>query len=226
MDINLWKSAEQWSNYTLPSLVLFVLVFFMFFGLIPFMYTRTKATKILFGSSVVMMVLVGLSIYIQNNRFREYTKESKYVTATTRAYTVSWWHKVYYDHNEIEAMKYIAAYEFPSHLSMYKREKVEQDVQYLGREEYYVYLGYKGETMRYKIEDVKMTNRDSAYLSGYKFTLKDKAYLKIGFFNLPNYFRKDVYIPKKILDKPASAHLKEYYGRPGLAGKWIVDSAK
>ena len=226
MDFNTFVAAEKWANYTLPTLAFVAVILFTFVGLIPVLTNRNKFTKILFWITTAFALgTVGLTFF-QNNRYQEYFNQVKYISSKTRSYKESWWHKEYFDPNEVNAMKYLSDWETPSKLSVYHRTPISQDIKYLGRDDYYVYVEYKGLSMRYGISSTKQSKDTQTKFVGYKFTMPDKRYKTVGFFDLKNYFVKEISIPKSVYDTRVSASVQKNYGRPGLAGNWIVDSDK
>lgn len=222
-----WADFEQWCNYTLPAIFLILGSIFLFVGLIPFLCIRNKITWSLFGSLTTIVLIVGIFSYFKTQQAQPYFKETHYVTALTRSYSAQLFAKQPYDPGEIEQLKYVSDYETPSKLkSVYQRSAVKQTINYLGRDDYYVYVELAGKVMKFDVADCRKVSGQTAYFSGYHFKMRNKEFKKLGFFELPHYFRVKVCIPKSQWNKKVPAHYLQTYDRPGLVANWIPDSAK
>ncbi len=222
-----WAAADQWSNFIQPAMFLILGFLVIFVGLIPVLMIQNKITWTLFGVVTGLVLISFLVSQFQNKRYHDYYEQTHYVSAQTRRYNVQMFSVQPYDPNEVEELRYVADFSTPSKLTaIYRRSTVEQQVTYLGRDDYDVYVSFKKTPMKFSLDDVKLTQRQHAYFKGYRFRLRDSGFKKIGFLALPNDFRDKILIPKNIFPKRASSQVVNHYDRPGLVGHWIPDSEK
>ena len=222
-----WAKMDQWSNYILPGIFIVGGLIVLFVGIIPFVYSKNKVTKWMFIISAILAIGFGSFAYIKNQELKDYYTESKYITPQSRSYEAQMFYKKPYDTSDIEAWKYEDDWEGLSKLtSIYQRSSVKEKVTYLGRNDSYVYIKINNQIIRFYESDCRKINGDISYLSGYKFTMRDKAFKKLGFIELPYYFEKEVLISKVKWNKQASDKVIKNYDTPGLAGNWITDARK
>lgn len=220
-----WAKMDNWSNYVLPGIFIVGGLVVLFVGIIPFVYHKNKVTKILFTVLITLTAVFGIFAYFKNQGMSEYNYQNKYITAQTRSYQAQMFTKKPYETNEIQAWKYEDDWEGLSKLtSIYRRSNVKQKITYLGRNNGYVYVQINKQIIRFYESDCKKINGKQSYLAGYKFTMRDKAFKKLGFNELPYYFEREVLISKTSWNKQASKQVVENYTTPGLAGNWLTDA--
>ena len=84
------------------------------------------------------------------------SKENHYLTPMVREYDAQIFSNKYYDPEEIEAFKYVADIQTPSHLpSIYKKMPVKQEVTYLGKNDYYAFIELNNVVMKFSLADCK-----------------------------------------------------------------------
>ena len=222
-----WASWDKWFNYTLPGYILILGIIFLFVGLIPFLCVHNKLTYSLFGvTSILLVVFLGIA-YFKNKESKEYVKENHYLTAMVRKYDAQIFSNKYHDSEEIEAFKYVADIQTPSHLpSIYKKVPVKQEVTYLGKNDYYAFIKLDNIVMKFSLTDCKKIPGNKAYFTGYRFEIRNKKFLKLGFINLKHNLRDKVELPIDSYDKQVSSNVEENYNHPGLVANWIPDSEK
>lgn len=222
-----WAKMDQWSNYLLPAVFIIGGLVVLFVGIIPFVYSKNKITKYLFAVSIILVGGFGSFAYFKNQGLKNYYTENKYITPQSRSYDAQMFYKKPYETVELQAWQYEDDWEGLSKLrSIYQRNSVKEKVAYLGHNDSYVYIKINNQIIRFYESDCRKIDGRDSYLAGYKFTMRDKAFKKLGFIELPYYFEKEVLISKEKWDKQAPDKVVKNYDTPGLAGNWITDARK
>lgn len=226
-----WAETEHWINFTLPGWVIGLLVAAVI-CIIPITMKKNKLTLAVFLA--YLAVAVGFGIYAsQRNQtaiYHEYVKESHYTSAQTRSYNAVMFAYTPNSPSDIAAMRYLAEIKLPSKLrSVYTKTFKQTPVKLVGKSQYYVYIAYRGKVMKFYDSLVHLTNANSSYMTGYKFTMRNAGFKKLGFLELPYILRDQLYIPHKQYNDPNKVIRNELdykYERPGEVGGWVVDLEK
>lgn len=224
-----WLAFDQWFNFQLPAICLIFGGIFLFVGIIPLLYTRNKITWTLFTSLSAICVAVGIFCGVKSSgkKVQQYFAQTHYITPQVRSYEMQLFFKKVYDPFEVAQFRYSVDINDISHLSsIYRKKKVSIPVEYLGRDDYYVYVKLDKTVMKFSTSDCQKISGDKAYFSGYKFTMRDKGFEKAGFFELPYNMRDKVLIPRNQWDKKVAQTYTENFDHPGLVANWIPDSNK
>lgn len=220
-----WAQMDRWSNYILPGIFIVGGLIFLFVGIIPFVYHRNKVTKLLFAITFTVSAGFGIFAYLKNQTLSDYNYQNKFITAQSRSYEAQMFFNKPYDTSELQAWKYEDDWQGLSKLtSIYRRSPVKEKITYLGHKDGYIYVEIQKQIIRFYESDCEKITGKSSYITGYKFTMRDKEFEKLGFLKLPYYFQKNILISKAGWDKPASDNVVKNYTTPGLAGNWITDA--
>jgi len=225
----LWQAYDQWFNFQLPAICLILGGLFLFVGLIPLLYVRNKITWSLFYSLLGICIIFGIfcGIKSSNKEVKSYFVQNHYITPQTRTYSVQLFFKKEYDPFEIAQYRYVVDLDNPSRLTdIYAKRKVTQKVDFLGRDDYYVYVKLDKAVMKFSTSDCQKISGNTAYFVGYRFDMRNKNFEKAGFINLPYNMRDKILVPANEWNKKVSDKYKQNYDHPGLVANWIPDSVK
>ena len=224
-----WLAYDQWFNFQLPAICLILGGLFLFVGLIPLLYARNKVTWSIFYSLLGLCIVTGIFCGIKSSgtQVKQYFAQTQYITPQTRTYSMQLFFKKENDPYEIAQYRYVTDINNVSHLTnIYQKKAVKQRVEFLGRDDYYIYVKLDKMVMKFSTVDCEKISGNQAYFSGYRFIMRNKDFEKIGFLKLPYNMRDKILVPKDQWNKKVPPYYTENYAHPGLVANWIPDSEK
>lgn len=216
-----WVVAERWVNQLFPLGLLGLGFLTTIFGLLPAIYRPQRLTFLLVTIFLTVDAGFGLLAWHNAQRYAWYNEQQTYVTPNVRTVHPELTGLMSYDAQTLNAAAALNNYEDLQQLKLYRATKVTQSVTYLGK-------WYDSQAVRLKNKVVIFTQAvryqatgQRAYLTGYRFTLKDPRFKRLGFINPGVIYAARLTLPQSQRSREATdQQVKEHNTLPQFQG-WL-----
>lgn len=192
-----WKQAEIFYHTLFPIMLVVGLASILF--LLLFLLYQNEHRKKIGSILSSVLVIIGIAYFIGDHYYGDYKYYNQKIYADIRNREKTFTGYKYYSDSQVRSSQSIQERETVEELAIYQPEKVEQEIEYLGRAYNSVY--FKIGLERFSLfANPTFEEVENPKLVGTKYNLSEKEFGEIGFVPETRIFLEKIIIPKSMED--------------------------
>lgn len=195
MSVEFWTNAERFYEFWLVIIGILIMLSLMAITFIV-SYAKKENKKKFTMVALGLAICFGMTGFIGHDKYNLYLEQAMYSNPLIRDREPRLTIYIYYSSREQNFYTQLNYLESLRNMVLYEEEKIIEPISYLGKEGYFYYFE-RADGAIFK-ENRRVEWSDTAQetqLVGSRFTLKDKAFLEIGFKNPENTMFESIIIP-------------------------------